>query len=50
LYRKTARNFGPVMGTAAAVTVAEVSRVVDAGAIDSEDVVTLAFTSTGFSR
>src|SRR5215207_2551985 len=40
LYRKTARNFGPVMATAAAVTVAEVSRVVDAGAIDPEHVVT----------
>jgi 3-oxoadipate CoA-transferase, alpha subunit len=40
VYRKTARNFGPVMATAAAVTVAEVSRVVDAGAIDPEHVVT----------
>src|SRR5829696_6774840 len=40
LYRETARNFGPVMATAAAVTVAEVSRFVDAGAIDPEHVVT----------
>jgi 3-oxoadipate CoA-transferase alpha subunit len=40
LYRKTARNFGPVMATAAALTVAEVSRVVDAGDIDPEIVVT----------
>ena len=28
VYRKTARNFGPVMATAAALTIAEVSRVV----------------------
>jgi 3-oxoadipate CoA-transferase alpha subunit len=40
LYRKTARNFGPVMAAAAALTVAEVSRVVDAGQIDPEAVVT----------
>lgn len=39
-YRKTARNFGPVMATAATLTVAEVSRVVDAGQIDPECVVT----------
>jgi 3-oxoadipate CoA-transferase alpha subunit len=40
LYRKTARNFGPVMAAAAALTIAEVARVVDAGAIDPEHVVT----------
>lgn len=40
VYRKTARNFGPVMATAAALTIAEVSRVVDAGEIDPESVVT----------
>jgi 3-oxoadipate CoA-transferase alpha subunit len=40
LYRKTARNFGPVMATAAALTVVEVSHVVDAGDIDPEIVVT----------
>jgi 3-oxoadipate CoA-transferase, alpha subunit len=40
LYRKTARNFGPVMATAAAVTIAEVDRVVEAGRIDPEVVVT----------
>jgi 3-oxoadipate CoA-transferase, alpha subunit len=40
VYRKTARNFGPVMATAAALTIAEVSRVVDAGQIDPETVVT----------
>ena len=40
LYRKTARNFGPVMATAAELTIAEVSSVVDAGDIDPEHVVT----------
>jgi 3-oxoadipate CoA-transferase alpha subunit len=40
LYRKTARNFGPVMATAAALTIAEVSKVVDVGQIDPEIVVT----------
>jgi 3-oxoadipate CoA-transferase, alpha subunit len=40
VYRKTARNFGPVMATASALTVAEVSRVVEAGEIDPENVVT----------
>lgn len=40
LYRKTARNFGPVMAAAAALTVVEVSRVVESGAIDPETVVT----------
>ncbi|MEZ5117834.1 MAG: 3-oxoacid CoA-transferase subunit A [Candidatus Nanopelagicales bacterium] len=40
VYRKTARNFGPVMATAATTSVAQVNRVVDAGAIDSETVVT----------
>lgn len=40
LYRKTARNFGPVMAAAAALTVVEVSKVVDAGQLDPEAVVT----------
>jgi len=40
LYRKTARNFGPVMATAAEVTIAEVGKVVDVGQIDPETVVT----------
>ncbi|MGV0625234.1 3-oxoacid CoA-transferase subunit A [Mycolicibacter minnesotensis] len=40
VYRKTARNFGPVMATAATVTVAEVSRVVDTGQLDPETIVT----------
>jgi 3-oxoadipate CoA-transferase, alpha subunit len=40
VYRKTARNFGPVMATAAALTIAEVHRVVEIGEIDPEVVVT----------
>ncbi|MDQ6895704.1 MAG: 3-oxoacid CoA-transferase subunit A [Actinomycetota bacterium] len=40
VYRKTARNFGPVMAAAAALTVAEVSRVVPVGDLDPESVVT----------
>jgi 3-oxoadipate CoA-transferase alpha subunit len=40
VYRKTARNFGPVMATAAALTVVEVAEVVEAGALDPEAVVT----------
>jgi 3-oxoadipate CoA-transferase alpha subunit len=39
-YRKTARNFGPVMATAARRTIVEVGRVVEIGAIDPEVVVT----------
>jgi 3-oxoadipate CoA-transferase, alpha subunit len=40
VYRKTARNFGPVMATAAKLVIAEVARVVDPGDIDPEAVVT----------
>ena len=40
VYRKTARNFGPVMATAAATTIAEVTRVVEIGELDPEVVVT----------
>lgn len=40
VYRKTARNFGPVMATAAARTVAQVAEVVETGALDPEVVVT----------
>ena len=39
-YRKAARNFGPVMCTAAEVTVAEVDRIVPLGALDPEVIVT----------
>jgi 3-oxoadipate CoA-transferase alpha subunit len=40
VYRKTARNFGPVMATAADLTIVEVSAVVETGCIDPENVVT----------
>jgi len=35
-FRKTARNFNPVMATAAEVTVVEVEELVDAGQIDAD--------------
>jgi 3-oxoadipate CoA-transferase alpha subunit len=40
LYRKTARNFGPVMATAASTTIAQVTRVVETGDLDPENIVT----------
>ncbi|MFC4501595.1 MULTISPECIES: 3-oxoacid CoA-transferase subunit A [Streptomyces] len=40
VYRKTARNFGPVMATAANTVVAQVREIVEVGAIDPEVVVT----------
>lgn len=40
VYRKTARNFGPVMAAAARTTIAQVRTVVPAGDIDPEYVVT----------
>jgi 3-oxoadipate CoA-transferase alpha subunit len=40
LYRKAARNFGPVMATAAKMTVATVHEVVELGALDPESIVT----------
>jgi len=40
VYRKTSRSFGPIMASAAAITVAEVDRVLAAGEIDPEHVVT----------
>ena len=40
VYRKTSRNFNPVMATAATVSVAQVDRVVEVGVLDPEAVVT----------
>jgi len=40
VYRKTARNFGPVMATAATTTVAQVQSVVETGGLDPEVIVT----------
>lgn len=39
-YRKTARNFAPIMAAAARCTVAQAARIVPLGAIDPEHVVT----------
>ncbi|MDH6573749.1 3-oxoadipate CoA-transferase alpha subunit [Streptomyces sp. SAI-117] len=40
VYRKTARNFGPVMATAATTVIAQVREIVETGEIDPETVVT----------
>ena len=40
IYRKTARNFGPIMATAASTTVVQVDRVVPLGDLDPESIVT----------
>jgi 3-oxoacid CoA-transferase subunit A len=40
VYRKTARNFNPVMATAAKVTIAEVEQLVEPGDLDPDHVVT----------
>ena len=40
IYRKTARNFNPLMATAARVTIAEVEEIVQLGALDPEAIVT----------
>jgi 3-oxoadipate CoA-transferase alpha subunit len=40
VYRKTARNFGPVMATAATTVIAQVREVVEIGGLDPENIVT----------
>jgi 3-oxoadipate CoA-transferase alpha subunit len=40
VYRKTARNFGPIMAMAAKTTIAQVSEIVPLGGLDPEVVVT----------
>ena len=40
VYRKTARNFGPVMAMAATLTVASVHEIVELGELDPETIVT----------
>jgi 3-oxoacid CoA-transferase subunit A len=40
VYRKTARNFNPMMATAGRVTVAEVEQLVEPGTIDPDHIVT----------
>ena len=56
VYRKTARNFNPVMATAARITIAEVERLVEPERIDPEQVhtpgvfVTRIFQGTGYEK
>jgi 3-oxoacid CoA-transferase subunit A len=40
VYRKTARNFNPVMATASRMTVAEIEELVEQGALDPDQIVT----------
>ena len=40
IYRMTARNFNPVMATAATITIVEVDEIVEVGGLDPESVVT----------
>ncbi|MFN7644723.1 MAG: 3-oxoacid CoA-transferase subunit A [Burkholderiales bacterium] len=40
VYRKAARNFNPIMATAAALTVVQVAEIVELGALDPEHIVT----------
>ncbi len=40
IYRKTARNFNPMMATAAKITIAEVEELVEVGELDPETIVT----------
>ena len=40
LYHATARNFGPIMCTAAAVSIVQAKKIVDPGQIDPEAVIT----------
>ncbi len=40
VYRKTARNFGPIMATASRIAVAQVDEIVELGALDPEAIVT----------
>jgi 3-oxoadipate CoA-transferase alpha subunit len=40
VYRKTARNFGPIMATASKCTIAQVQDVVPLGGLDPENIIT----------
>ncbi len=40
VYSKTARNFGPIMCTAAKIAIVQVKEIVEAGELDPEDIVT----------
>ena len=38
VYRKTARNFNPIMATAAKVTIAEVEHLAEVGELDGDSI------------
>lgn len=40
IYRKTARNFGPIMASAAKTAIVQVTEVVPLGALDPEEIIT----------
>ena len=40
IYRKTARNFNPLMATAARITIAEVEELVEPGILDPDSIIT----------
>ena len=40
VYRKTARNFGPIMASAATCTIVQVAELVEMGGLDPENIVT----------
>ena len=40
VYRKTARNFGPIMAMAAKLSIASVHEIVELGGLDPEHIVT----------
>lgn len=40
IYRKTQRNFNPIMAMAAKVTIAEVTEIVELGELDPEEIIT----------
>lgn len=40
VYRKTARNFGPIMASAATTTIVQVHEIVELGELDPENVIT----------
>lgn len=40
IYYKTARNFNPIMATAAKVVIAEVDEIVEVGELDSDEIIT----------
>src|SRR5919107_1166584 len=50
VYRKTARNFGPIMAAAAKHTVVQVSEIVPTGALDPEKIATHGISVNGIVR